>query len=137
MTTMSEIQAAMESRGITRKQLSEMANISQGSLSTYFSGKARPSEKTLQRIMRAVMSGGAPAGDLEFNPRYSPYLVRPASEVLGVSAESIRQRIRRGEVEWGRCMGGQHMLYLIDRKKFYEFFDVVLDIPARYQNDKS
>lgn len=129
--TNKEIMKEMEARGISRKQLSQMANVSQGTLSLFFNGKANISSKTLERITQAVFSTSITDQDPEFNPRYSHKLIVPAAKALGVSPEVIRQRIQRGEVEWGSYLGEKRKLYMIDRKCFFEKYKIILDVPER------
>lgn len=134
----SQIRAEMARQGISRKELSELSGVSQGSLSGYFTKKAEPSKKTLEKLEKALKREKTEKP--EFNPRYSPHLLGEASKALGQCQASLRSGIRKGAFPWGRCIEHpagkkKRSTFMIDRQEFYESYGIVLEIPGKDVSD--
>lgn len=130
--TIDDIRRAAGQQGISRKELAKRAGVSQGTLSSVFSGKTAPSAETLQKL-QAVVFGTADSSEPELIPRYSPHLLGPVSEALGIHRRQLRKEIQRGRFAWAKAydFSNSRYTYLIDRKVFRDEYGITLEIPAR------
>lgn len=143
MTSLYVIKREAEAKGLSRKELSALSGVSQGTISNIFSGKTNPGHDTLRKLSIAVFGSenaadAAPDPDVPI-PRYSPHLVGQAAEILGVRPKLLRKLIRNGVFAWARAVDldeGRRGIYLIDRKAFREEFGILLELPqSRMKED--
>jgi len=136
------IKREAEAQGLSRKELSALSGVSQGTISNIFSGKTNPGQDTLRKLSIAVFGSenaadAAPEPDVLI-PRYSPHLVGQAAEILGVKPRFLRKQIRKGEFAWARAFDVDEGrgTYLIDRQAFREEFGILLELPkSRMKED--
>jgi len=132
------IRQEMAKRGISRKEMSELSGVSQGSLSGFFTGKTKPSKETLAKLSKALEEPDKKP--VTFDPRYSPHLLGEASKALGQCQASLRSGIRKGAFSWGRCIEHsagkkKRSTFMIDRQEFYESYGIMLEIPGKDVSD--
>lgn len=135
MASLYVIKREAEAQGLSRKELSELSGVSQGTISSIFTGKTAPSDETLDKLTRAVfgtLNASDHAKDAEeLFPKYSPHLVSEAAGVLGLRPLHLRKLIRDGEFAWAHVLkaGESRSLYMIDRQAFRQEYGVTLQIP--------
>lgn len=135
MASLYSIKKEAAAQGLSRKELSELSGVSQGTLSSIFTGKTNPGQETLKKLTIAVF-GSINAADTAPDPemlipRYSAHLVKSAAEVLGVREPFLRKQIRNGTFTWGQAFDFEkgRGTYLIDRQLFLEEYGIVLQVP--------
>lgn len=131
------IKQEMAKRGISRKEMSELSGVSQGSLSGFFTGKTKPSKETLAKLAKALEEPDKKP--VTFDPRYSPHLLTEAARALGQSPKSVRAWIRNGSCSWGRCIRhstSSRTTFMVDREEFYRQYGIILKVPGKDVSDE-
>lgn len=142
MASLYVIKREARAQGLSRKELSKLSGVSQGTISSIFSGKTNPGEETLKKLTIAVFGGTSVAESLPqpdpLIPRYSIHLVNQVAEILNIQPVALRRQIRRGEHAWGRALTNTpgRQTYMIDREMFREETGITLELQKRTMKKK-
>ena len=120
----------MEEQKITSAQLSRTSGIGRSLISMYRSGQVNPSEKSLERLSRALGCEkedllGIEKEETGISLDDAPITKLPimkAAKLLGINHQSLRLGLQQGRFPWGYAIhtSENRWVYFINAKKFAE-----------------
>ena len=107
-----DIKQARKSRGLTQKEFGDMIGVSQQAVGQYETGKARPSNNTIKRILELINIGTGP-WFFQDNRESGVYDFVRISSVLGVGCEPYTYN---GESGYAFRIKGENVKYFLTYK---------------------